>query len=227
MAQDPWQTAANGLFASLLGALVTVVLGTFCAGVVVRRIEARRERFSLRTGLITEMTEAASSLYFQTLRYWRAAEHSADGAAYDTGGLGSIREELERQYVSSRTRGQVIENRLGVYFCDSAPKELWHTVMDCLVVLYLQRIGLEKNALERVYEDNEPEQLNGCLGRQHTGLSRDQLRASREQPQFRTIGPNRNILVDQYLRTFDQALQAVTVAELRNLMEDKQAHRRF
>jgi hypothetical protein len=162
-----------------VGPLVTAVIGTLIIGTFVARItrkaqerradnqlqeERVRAQNQLRLQLIDQMTEAASSLYIETQNFWRKKDVEKVGSDE----LAQHRKELDQQYRASRVVGEVIERRLEAYFLSNDPKALWHAAMDLLTVRYFHLIGL---ATDNLLERN--------AGKEHTGLSVEQLRDQR------------------------------------------------
>lgn len=168
-----------------VGPLVTAVIGTLLVGLlaswITRRAQDRRAKHLLRHELISRMTEAASELYFETQRFWRAKARERVSADALTG----FRKELDRQYLESRVVGEVLESQLDAYFETDDPKLLWHRTMDCLTVRYFHLVGMDTDKL-----------LEANAGDQHTGLSVEQLR----QPK---------LVLDQYRRSLRSASRAV------------------
>jgi hypothetical protein len=54
--------------------------------------------------------------------------------------LGELRKRLDEQYLESRSRGAVVENRLEGYFLSAEPSQNWHQVMDLLILRHFQLI---------------------------------------------------------------------------------------
>jgi hypothetical protein len=166
-----------------VGPLVTVVVGTLIIGTLVasitRKAQERRakdllqeERIhaenQLRLQLIGQITEAASSLYMETQKFWRKKNREQVGSDE----LAQHRKELDQQYQASRVVGEVIERRLEAYFLSNEPsndpKAHWHATMDLLTVRYFHLIGL---ATETLLKEN--------AGEEHAGLSVEELRDQR------------------------------------------------
>jgi hypothetical protein len=162
-----------------VGPLVTVVVGTLIIGTLVasitRKAQERRandllkeERIhaenQLRLQLIGQMTEAASSLYMETQKFWRKKDREKVGSDE----LAQHRKELDQQYQASRVVGEGIERSLEAYFLSNEPKAHWHATMDLLTVRYFHLIGLATDPLLKVNARNASEE--------HSGLSVKQLK---------------------------------------------------
>jgi hypothetical protein len=164
------------LILAIAGPLVTAGVGGLVVGWITRLAQERRadnqlkeERLraqnQLRLQLISQMTEAASSLYMATQNFWRKKERENVGNDV----LNQQRVELDQQYRTSRVIGEVIESRLEAYFLSTDqktnPKTLWHATMDLLTVRYFTVIGL---VTEQLLKDN--------AGDKHSGLSVEELK---------------------------------------------------
>jgi membrane protein implicated in regulation of membrane protease activity len=198
MSADFWER----LILQLVGPLVTVIVGSLMVGLLVawvtrraqerraddqRREERVRAEYTIRVGLIDDMTETASGLYMGTQRYWRkkTVEKAGDVELADERG------QLDRQYQTSRVMGEVIEQKLDAYLDSPEAKLLWHSTMDLLTVRYFYLIGLMTRQL---LEEN--------AGTEHTRLDVDQLR-------------NPKLLLDTYHERLIQATGAVLQATFR------------
>jgi hypothetical protein len=177
------------LLVAAMGPLITVLIGGLAVWGVTSTVQQRRERAdrkrdedradsvraedrrsrddTLRQDLVGTMTEAAGSLYLMTQHYWRAKE-DVKRNPNDTN-LAEIQRELRKrldaQYLESRSRGEVVENRLEGYFVSAEPREKWHQVMDLLTVRYFQLIDRDT---DQMYRNNE--------GQEHSGLSVPQMK---------------------------------------------------
>jgi hypothetical protein len=149
----------------LVGPVVTALLGGLIIGLIAAKIarnaEGRRSDHRLREEMISQVTEAAASLYYTTQRYWRA--RSIDQLPADQ--LKPPRAELDAQYHKSRVAGEVAESRLRAYYLSDKPESLCHRVFDLLTVRYFDLID---KATDRFLEIN--------AGEQHSGLSVEELR---------------------------------------------------
>ena len=173
-----------------VGPLVAAVVGSLIVGLLVSKIadrtQQRRLDAQLREQLIVEMTQAASALYFQTQRYWRAtSDKSPVKLALTPDQLHAIRLSLDECYQTSRVAGEALEARLRTLFEDTGVKEieakngnvqeatkwtttvpwrLWHATMDLLTVRYFQVVGGASEELRRIN-----------AGREHSLLSVEDL----------------------------------------------------
>jgi hypothetical protein len=116
----------------------------------------------IRDELVTAVTEASSSLYLQTQRYWRAARHGVDDEE-----LKRHRDDLNRQYYATREQGTVLEARCSAAFASDVPRLLCHRLMDLLTVRYFD-LTEAGGASDRLLEINS--------GPQHSGLGVEELR---------------------------------------------------
>jgi hypothetical protein len=196
---------------AIVGPLVTVVLGTLIIGGLIqliasraqnkraeedRKLEQQRSDSALRHELLSDMTDAASALYLATQRYGRA---KTETPALDQRELSEVRRILDEQYHKSRTRGQILESRLSAYFEESEPQETWHKTMDLLTVRYFQLVG---RATDGLFRENE----KGYNGKEHSGLTVEQLKASEK---------NSKILLDAYRAALNEATEVVLTESLR------------
>jgi hypothetical protein len=185
-AQPLWQS----ILLAAIGPLVAAIVGTLIVGLFAQRItriaQQRREDHRYRELLISEMTQVASALYFETQRYWRARhrEH-LDGAR-----LQELRAALDRQYHTSRVAAEVLEARLRIFFRANAPRLLWHSTIDLLTVRYFQVIGLATRPLREIN-----------AGPEHSFLTADEL-------------DNPKLVLDAYRQRLHDAAHAVLETEL-------------
>jgi hypothetical protein len=157
-----------------MGALVAGTFALLIAWLVTERNHHQREKQSrieqrtsaeigLRHELISEVTDAAASLYYHCLQYRRAR-----GGKFGEGiEAKDFFNGLNEQYRRSRTAGRTLEARLRAYFSDPAVAEEWHAVQDLLTVQYYDALG-KSNA--RLREANAATQA-----KRHSGLSVNDL----------------------------------------------------
>jgi hypothetical protein len=173
------QLALNGI-----GPVATALVGTLVVGTIVarvtRRAQDRREDHALRERLVGEATEAASRLYMETQRYWRATTDKLD----DEQMLGH-RQRLDEQYQQSRIEIYVMESRLKAYFPSDRPRLLCHRAADLLTVRYFTLIGRGTDKLREINS-----------GEAHSGLSAAQLASAKT-------------LLDKYHATLQELVQAI------------------
>jgi hypothetical protein len=159
------------------------------ADAAARQARADRDE-EIRHELVTSMTQAAGALYLTTQHYWRAKRRSKDTRT-DDGKLQEQRDILDATYLDSRRSGEIIENRLQGYFTTSAPRDLWHAVMDILTVRYFQLID---QATPNLYALN--------AGPQHSGMKTEEME-------------NPDKLLSQYQLVLKEAVQSVFDTSLR------------
>ncbi|MCX5310687.1 hypothetical protein [Streptomyces sp. NBC_00154] len=149
-----WQKIATQATGPVLSA---VILGLVAAWIA-RRAQLRKEQWSLRHELIREMTETASTLYNETLRFARATRYfSATSDEKE-----KYRKDLDRRYNASRICAEVIQDRLDAYFATNRAKCAWHRAMDLLSMQYFLLITdfrLPQDLVDRYSGD------------EHTGLT--------------------------------------------------------
>lgn len=112
-----------------IGPLITVLGGGLVVGLTVgtitRHSQDRRDARSLRTTLVSEMTEAAVMLHIEIDRYYRA-KRLDDLTEQD---LMTRRHVLDDRYQKTRATGRVLENKLLAYFASGEPRKLWRQTM--------------------------------------------------------------------------------------------------
>jgi hypothetical protein len=168
-----------------VGPLVTAIVGGFIVVLAVYLItttlQARRSATELKHQLISEMTEAASTLYQYVGAYHRALEarglleERSVGAelvpAQNDSELYDLRHRVLNCYPMARVKQEVLEARLRAYFFDDRVPVAWHAVRDCLLVLYNLAVGAPVKRWDLVAVQN----AKGYLERYHTSLLMDQL----------------------------------------------------
>jgi hypothetical protein len=175
-----WQQLALNVTGPVATAVVgTLVIGTLVARVT-KRAQDRREDHALRERLVSEATEAASRLYMETQRYWRAKDDRVSDEE-----LSSRRERLDENYHRSRVQLLVMESRLKTYFPSGEARLLCHRAADLLTVRYFHLIGRDTVNVRR---------LNA--GAEHSGLTAEQLNVPRT-------------LLDKYHATLEQLVHAI------------------
>jgi hypothetical protein len=152
------------LVLDIAGPLATAIVGGLLvgglAGLITRKAQLRRAHRELREELIAEVTSVAATLYMATQQFWRAKDiHELPPEE-----LEKMRVRLEAQYLDSRVRGTVLENRLEAYYESDRPRFLCHRLMDLLTVRYFQ-LALPQRT---------PYAANA--GDEHTGLSEVDLK---------------------------------------------------
>jgi hypothetical protein len=186
MQQPFWQSVLLAAVGPLVGAIVgTLIVGLF-AQRIARKAQQRREDHQYRELLISQMTEAASALYFETQRYWRACK----GERLLEIRLDELRARLDEQYHKSRVAGEVIETKLRIFFLKDTPRLLWHSTMDLLTVRYFRVID---RATDNLIDRN--------AGPDHSFLTADELKCPKQ-------------VLDAYHARVRDAAHAVLEAEL-------------
>jgi hypothetical protein len=208
------------LLLDVAGPLIAAVLGTFIFGYWLQRLadraqmrrelqqreeDQRQEDHRRREDLIGDMTRAASTLYFETQRYWRGKRDRADT-------LDRLRKELDACYHQCRIDGEVLESRLEAHFRTSQPMLAWHAVQDLLTVRYYYLLDLMTKSLldaNAVTEVSSPTRLSEEVSphshmEPHSGLSSSELQ-----------DPKR--LLEQYHRKLHEATQLVLSGDLRSI----------
>ncbi|MBD5787691.1 hypothetical protein IF650_16120 [Cellulosimicrobium terreum] len=167
-ADDAAQSFPQSVALAVLGPVLTTALALGVATFVTQRAQARREVASLRETLAQEMASTANTLYLALQAFWRAA-HGVPLADRQTAPeLKERREQLEAVYLDMRAHGQVIENRLSIYFASDEPRAAWHAVTDLLTVRYFLLL-LGDGARRRAIRERN-------AGPEHSGLSAPKLK---------------------------------------------------
>ena len=170
------QVAVNAV-----GPLVTAIVGLLIAGLAINRytraLQDRRIDNELKYGLISEITDTASTLYHHILMYDRAragAGDAEDSQPVDTEELRELRKKVLEQYPASRARADTLEEWLTAYFADSHVALAWHAARDCLSVRYHNAV--RRKNWEQTCRANSKGWDNGY----HTGLSAEELTNTRK-----------------------------------------------
>ena len=79
--------------------------------------------------------------------------------------VAKLRDDLDRQYRTSRVQGEVVEKKLDAYFSSGDTRTHWHATIDLLTVRYFYLIDRITDGLLRVNAGDE-----------HSGLTIEQLR---------------------------------------------------
>jgi hypothetical protein len=148
--------AVGPITAAVVG---TLIIGLFVAGIT-QRAQDRRARYELRRELITQMTEASSTLLYATVHYRRLKQ----GIFGEDVHLNDILPILYEHYRKTRTTAKVLDARLEAYFESDAPRHYWHAAIDLLAVRYYHVLG---QATDEVRESN--------AGPTHSGLTAEEL----------------------------------------------------
>jgi hypothetical protein len=161
-----WQQATLNAIGPLTTAVVGLLLVGLAINFVTRAVQDRRAANELKYGLISEITETASTLYHHIVQYDRAKIDPADEE------YKRLRKKLLDQYPTSRAQAEVLQARLTVYFEDPRVAVAWHAVRDCLTVRYYHEVsGAETEHWDQISDENRKGYKKGY----HTGLSPDDL----------------------------------------------------
>src|SRR3954462_2405126 len=182
---DPlWQR----LLVAATGPVITAALAPLVVNLVTAWAQQRRDEGEIREALASQLTEAANSLYLALQAFWRAARDVplAERATSDT--LAARRGELEATYQSMRTKGQVLERRLQIYYAQRRPAMAWHAVTDLLTVRYFLLLEVDADRRRRIRRLN--------AGQDHSGLTEDQLN-------------NPKLLLETYRSALDDCVQTL------------------
>jgi hypothetical protein len=182
---DPlWQR----LLVAATGPVITAALALLVVNLVTAWAQQRRDEGEIREALASQLTEAANSLYLALQAFWRAARDVplAERATSDT--LAARRGELEATYQSMRTKGQVLERRLQIYYAQRRPAMAWHAVTDLLTVRYFLLLEVDADRRRRIRRLN--------AGQDHSGLTEDQLN-------------NPKLLLETYRSALDDCVQTL------------------
>lgn len=163
-----------------VGPLITAIFGLLIVGLAINRytraLQDRRIDNELKYGLISEITDTASTLYHHILMYDRARAEAgdADGSeSADTEELHELRKKVLEQYPASRAKADTLEERLTAYFADPHVALAWHAARDCLTVRY--HSAVRGRNWEQLCRANSRGWDNGY----HTGLSAEELTDAR------------------------------------------------
>ena len=121
-----WRAAAL----ASVGPLVAAVVGGLAVGLIIQRVQSRREFVTLRTELSLDMMRTAYAFYTRLIEVIRQ-EHYGQHPA---------RDELAGPYEDFRIAARVIEAKLHAYFSDEVARYLWHGVVYMLSVRYYRLI---------------------------------------------------------------------------------------
>ena len=149
------------------GPVVTALLALLVLNLVTAWAQRRREAGDTREELAAELTETANALYLALQAFWRAARDVPLAQRRTAGELAEQRTRLEAVYLEARTKGQVLEQRLAIYFEAREPKQSWHAVTDLLTVRYFLLLEGEPARRQAIRAKN--------AGPEHSGLTADEL----------------------------------------------------
>lgn len=149
------------------GPIVTAALALIVVNAVTSWAQRRRDASETRDSLATELTETANSLYLALQAFWRAARDVPVKERKAAPDLASNRDQLDAVYQAARSKGQVLEQRLKIYFASPVPAKSWHRVTDILTVRYF--LLLEGDDVRR----SNVRKINAGPG--HSGLTEEEL----------------------------------------------------
>jgi hypothetical protein len=149
------------------GPVVTAGLALLVVNAVTSWAQRRREAAEARDILATELTEIANTLYLALQSFWRAAREVPLTERRQLPALGTDRDELDAVYQVARSKGQVLEQRLKIYFASPEPSNAWHRVTDLLTVRYFLLLEGDPERRARMRRINS--------GPDHSALTQDEL----------------------------------------------------
>jgi hypothetical protein len=167
---------------------VTALLALLIANLVTEWAQRRKAAGEIREELASELTETANALYLALQTFWRAARDVPLEERRTSAALEERRNELEVIYQNMRTRGQVLERRLQIYYADRHPAKAWHAVTDLLTVRYFLLLESDPGRRRRIRNLN--------AGVEHSGLTEEQL----NQPK---------LLLETYRKSLDDCIQTL------------------
>ncbi|MFF1634711.1 hypothetical protein [Leifsonia sp. NPDC058248] len=169
MSEAQWITLAS----AAIGPLVTAILALFVINSVTARAQRRRDSWETRDALAAEIIDVGDTLYFALQRFWREAQHNSVALPDRKHSplLADARSALDELYTTHRVKGRVLEQRLRIYYRDSAPSQNWHRAMSLLSARYF--LLLENN------EASAAEVRARNAGPRESGLSAEELKDPR------------------------------------------------
>ena len=157
MTTDPlWQR----LLVAATGPAITAILALFVVNLIAKGAEKRKDTGLTRERLAAEMTLAANSLYLALQEFWRTREAARLKSISTASERLASRERLDQVYSTARSSGQVLEQRLAIFFAAKDPKEQWHQVMDLLTVRSFMLTEEDENKRRRIREISAGESLS-------------------------------------------------------------------
>ena len=184
MSQPLWER----LFVAATGPIVTAILALLVINKVTSWAQARRDTAETREKLASDLTETANSLYLALQAFWRDARHIPLADRRTCSALTERCRDLAETYQAARAKGQVLEQRLKIYYADATPSKQWHQVTDLLTVRYFLLLEGDGDRRRNIRRIN--------AGDSHSGLTVDQLN-------------NPTLLLDTYRKAL-----ATTIASL-------------
>lgn len=163
MSQPLWER----LLVAATGPFMTAVLALVVVNKVTSWAQARRDAAETRESLATELTETANSLYLALQAFWRAARDVPLRDRRTSAALEDECKELDSIYQAARAKGQVLEQRLKIYFAAATPSSRWHQVTDLLSVRYFLLTESSDERRRNIRRINQ--------GAGHTELSESEL----------------------------------------------------
>lgn len=152
------------LLIAATGPVVTAALALVVLNTVAGWAQRRRDAAETREALAAELMETANSLYLALQAFWRAARDAPLAERRDSPALSGHIEFLDDAYLLARSKGQVLEQRLKIYFAASEPSDLWHRVTDLLTVRYFLLLEGDADRRARIRRINSgPRSSQGCV----------------------------------------------------------------
>lgn len=170
------------------GPIVTALLALLVANQVTMWAQKRKDAAQTRESLSTEITETANTLYLALQVFWRAARDTPLSRRASEAGLANERAAVNEAYQEARIRGEIIEQRLRVYFSSPQPVRCWHRVVDLLTVRYFLLLEGDEAKRASIRRKN--------AGSEHSGLTEAQL----DEPR---------ILLESYRRALDETFLSI------------------
>ena len=156
------------LLIAATGPAVTAVLALLVINQVTTWAQQRKDGAEARETLATELTHIANSLYLALQSFWRSARNVPLADRMASAELEVDRQKLQEAYLDARVSGQVLEQRLRIYYADPEPARLWHRVNDLLTVRYFLLLEGDEARRSGIRRKN--------AGPEHSGLDERQLR---------------------------------------------------
>jgi hypothetical protein len=150
-----------------VGPLLTAFLALFIINWVTALAQRRRDASDTRESLAGELTECGNTLYFGLQAFWRSARKVKLADRSTAPELESARLRLDELYQRHRVMGKVLEQRLKIYYRDSAPAQNWHGAMSLLSARNFLLLEGNEESRAKIRRRN--------AGAEESGLSEKQL----------------------------------------------------
>lgn len=156
-----WQS----VLLTVIGVLVTALVGTVVADFVTRAAQKRSADRVLREDLAFKMADTAYGLYFPAVHIIRWHNH----AQPSVGEIEEARRAFDAVYVKHRVEMGALWTRLKATFGkDAAPSRSWHQLIDRLTVLAFHALRVPDSQLDEL--------IDRVQGPAHAGLAPADLR---------------------------------------------------